>query len=313
MCNSKYVVTIGSANIDIAGYSYHALNYADSNPGKIKFTPGGVGRNIAHNLALLGKNSWLMTAVGDDFWGQSLLEQTCRSGVHTEKCLIVSDENTSTYLSLLDNTGEMLVAINDMGITERISASFLVQHKDFICGADTIIADCNLSEETLAWILNNCSDVPVFIDPVSAWKCIKIRGQLDKIHTLKPNRFEAETLSGITLSGRNDVSKVAAWFHEHGLRRLVLSMGGEGVYYSEIRGVNGWSRPFKTRVINVTGAGDAMMAGLVSCRMDGASFYDSVRFAQGCSSMALTCEYTNNPDLSVANVKSLMENTECLN
>lgn len=62
-----YVVIIGSANIDVAGYSHESLNYADSNPGKIKFTPGGVGRNIAQNLALLGNKAWLLSAVGSDF------------------------------------------------------------------------------------------------------------------------------------------------------------------------------------------------------------------------------------------------------
>ncbi|HDX3117576.1 TPA: pseudouridine kinase [Escherichia coli] len=307
MCDKEYIITIGSANIDIAGYSYASLNYADSNPGKIKFTPGGVGRNIAHNLALLGKNSWLMSAVGDDFYGQSLLAQTTQSGVNVDKCLIVHGENTSSYLSLLDNTGEMLVAINDMTITEHISAEFLLQHIDFIRGAKVIVADCNLSETTLVWLLNNAGDVPVFVDPVSAWKCARIREHLAQIHTLKPNRLEAETLSGISLSGRNDAERVAAWFHTHGLNRLVLSMGGDGVYYSELYGASGWSPPVKTQVVNVTGAGDAMMAGLASCWVDDMSFIDSIRFAQGCSSMALASEYTNNPELSVVNVKSLVE------
>ncbi|WP_248899657.1 PfkB family carbohydrate kinase, partial [Escherichia coli] len=57
MREKDYVVIIGSANIDVAGYSHESLNYADSNPGKIKFTPGGVGRNIAQNLALLGNKA----------------------------------------------------------------------------------------------------------------------------------------------------------------------------------------------------------------------------------------------------------------
>lgn len=56
-----------------------------------------------------------------------------------------------------------------------------------------------------------------------------------------------------------------------------------------------------------------MMAGLASCWVEGMPFIDSIRFAQGCSSMALASEYTNNPELSVANVKTLVENTECLN
>lgn len=155
MREKDYIVIIGSANIDVAGYSHHPLNYADSNPGKIKFTPGGVGRNIAHNLALLGKNAWLLSAVGGDFYGQSLLAQTNQSGVYVDKCLIVPGENTSSYLSLLDNTGEMLVAINDMSISDCISAEFLAQHQEFIRGAKVIVADCNLSEEALVWVLEN--------------------------------------------------------------------------------------------------------------------------------------------------------------
>ncbi|EOX1885676.1 pseudouridine kinase [Escherichia coli] len=297
MREKDYVVIIGSANIDVAGYSHESLNYADSNPGKIKFTPGGVGRNIAQNLALLGNKAWLLSAVGSDFYGQSLLTQTNQSGVYVDKCLIVPGENTSSYLSLLYNTGEMLVAINDMNISNAITAEYLAQHREFIQRAKVIVADCNISEEALAWILDNAANVPVFVDPVSAWKCIKVRDRLNQIHTLKPNRLEAETLSGIALSGRDDVAKVAAWFHQHGLNRLVLSMGGDGVYYSDISGENGWSAPIKTNVIYVTGAGDATMAGLASCWVDGMPFAESVRFAQGCSSMALACEYTNNPEL----------------
>ncbi|BDQ98620.1 pseudouridine kinase [Escherichia coli] len=297
MREKDYVVIIGSANIDVAGYSHESLNYADSNPGKIKFTPGGVGRNIAQNLALLGNKAWLLSAVGSDFYGQSLLTQTNQSGVYVDKCLIVPGENTSSYLSLLDNTGEMLVAINDMNISNAITAEYLAQHREFIQRAKVIVADCNISEEALAWILDNAANVPVFVDPVSAWKCVKVRDRLNQIHTLKPNRLEAETLSGIALSGRDDVAKVAAWFHQHGLNRLVLSMGGDGVYYSDISGENGWSAPIKTNVIYVTGAGDATMAGLASCWVDGMPFAESVRFAQGCSSMALACEYTNNPEL----------------
>lgn len=90
-------------------------------------------------------------------------------------------------------------------------------------------------------------------------------------------------------------------------------MGGDGVYYSDIRGENGWFAPIKTNVINVTGAGDAMMAGLALCWVDGMLFAEFVCFAQGCLLMALFCEYTNNFDLLIANVILLVENAECLN
>lgn len=87
----------------------------------------------------------------------------------------------------------MLVAINDMNISNAITAEYLAQHGEFIQRAKVIVADCNISEEALAWILDNAANVPVFVDPVSAWKCVKVRDRLNQIHTLKPNRLEAET------------------------------------------------------------------------------------------------------------------------
>ncbi len=101
MREKDYVVIIGSANIDVAGYSHESLNYADSNPGKIKFTPGGIGRNIAQNLALLGNKAWLLSAVGSELTGPDPCQtQTNQSGVYVESpdC---AGENTSSYLSLL--------------------------------------------------------------------------------------------------------------------------------------------------------------------------------------------------------------------
>ena len=308
MSDNDYIVIIGSANMDVTGYSNVSLKYSDSNPGKIKYTPGGVGRNIAQNISLLKKPSWLLSVVGDDFHGHSLLMQTAQSGVHVDKCQIIHGEGTSSYLSLLDNTGEMLVAINDMSINEHITPVFLSQHHDFICNSAAIVVDCNISEVALSWLMKNTGLTPIFVDPVSTWKCVKISQHLGRIHTLKPNRIEAETLSGIVLSGTDDVARLADWFHQHGLQRLVLSMGADGVYYSEKDGERGWSAPLKTQVVNVTGAGDAMMAGLVCCWLDGFSFSQTVKFAQGCSSLALSSEFTNNPELSHARVKNLVEN-----
>ena len=134
----------------------------------------------------------------------------------------------------------------------------------------------------------------------------------------RPHRIRQETWTGIDANGHPSESlnhysygAICGWLFG-GVCGIHLA-GGDGVYYSDISGESGWSAPIKTNVINVTGAGDAMMAGLASCWVDGMPFAESVRFAQGCSSMALSCEYTNNPDLSIANVISLVENAECLN
>lgn len=307
MGKENIIVVIGSMNIDIAGYSLASLNYADSNPGKIKFTPGGVGRNIAENIALLGKESVLISAVGMDNHGEYLNAQTEKSGVNIDHIEKFKDLGTSSYISLMDNHGEMLVAINDMNIVDKINPSMLEKKKDVLTSASLIVLDCNLPQKTIDWIMRNYSLTPVFVDPVSAYKCVKIQNHLSRIHTLKPNRIEAETLSGIKIADRSDIYKVADWFHSQGLKRLVISVGADGVFYSEKNSSSGWLTPFKINVVNVTGAGDSMIAGLAACFVDKTPFVDSVLFAQACSSITLTSQETINPDLSVKNVKYLME------
>ncbi|MDO4625711.1 MAG: PfkB family carbohydrate kinase [Pasteurellaceae bacterium] len=301
------VVVIGGTNMDINGYVNAPLIYGDSNLGKIKCTPGGVGRNIAQNVAMLGKETHLISVVGDDLYGKTLLERTAQSGVNVDKCYTLSHKTTSTYLSLLDHQGEMVAAINDMQIIDCFTPDLLAPHLDFIQQADVLILDCNLSEQTLGWIIEHCPDNAIFVDTVSTVKALKIQPWLSQIHTLKPNRIEAETLSGIKIHNNADIERVADWFHQQGIEHIALSLGKEGVFYSEKDGVTGWSTPFNIEVINVTGAGDAMMAGLAVSWLDKRHLPSSIRYAQACSALALSSEFTNNPNLSNDQVLNLME------
>lgn len=167
--------------------------------------------------------------------------------------------------------------------------------------------DCNLTEDALAWLFSHSGNVPIFVDTVSAFKAPKIRHWLSYIHTLKPNRLEAETLSGMAINSPQDAATAAKWFHEQGVQRIALSMGPVGVYYSEIDAENGWSSPLPVNVVSVTGAGDAMMAGLASCWLEDMTFAESIRFAQACSALTLSSEFTNNPNLSNGSVQKLLE------
>ncbi|WP_182419815.1 PfkB family carbohydrate kinase [Bartonella sp. HY038] len=300
-------VIIGSVNIDIAGRSHQPPKPSDSNPGKISYSSGGVGRNIAHNLALLGVDISLISAVGNDVYGDNIVKTTAQIGVDMTRVMRFDGENTSTYLSVLDEHGEMVIAINDMDIVRRIDETMIASHMDAIKAANIVVVDCNLEQTSLDWLLNQ-KDLPtIFVDTVSAHKCTKIQNLLANINTLKPNLLEAQTLSNIAFHQPDDALKIADWFHEQGLQNLVLSAGQLGVFYSEKNGANGWLPIIKTDIVNVTGAGDAMMAGLVACKLQNMPLPKAVHFAQGCASMALMSPFTNNPDLSFKNVLNLLE------
>ena len=96
--DGRFVLVLGGANMDISGSTTQALVLSDSNPGRIRCAPGGVARNVAENLARLGNTTRLLTAVGDDLYGRSLLDTTRHAGVDVCGSWVLAGEATSTYL-----------------------------------------------------------------------------------------------------------------------------------------------------------------------------------------------------------------------
>ncbi|REF27439.1 pseudouridine kinase [Xenorhabdus cabanillasii] len=290
LSNDVYAVTIGATNIDITSYTFAKVVYDDSNPGKIISTPGGVGRNIAQNIAALKNESYLISVVGNDQHGKLLSEQTKLSGVNIKYLHKLDDEKTSICNSFIDENGKCIISVNDMSILDKLTPSLLTQSKKLIQNASVLVLDCNLSQESLEWIFSHANNVPIFVDTVSTFKASNIRHWLSYIHTLKPNRSEAKILSGIEIETLEDAAIAASWFHQQGVQRIILSMDAEGVYYSELDNKAGHSRALMSNVVNTNGAGDAMMAGLAHCWLAGMTLEDSVQFSQQCSAFTLSSE-----------------------
>ncbi|ELI6442400.1 winged helix-turn-helix transcriptional regulator, partial [Aeromonas salmonicida subsp. salmonicida] len=127
-----YAVVIGGANMDICGCSHDNLRIGDSNPGRVRTSAGGVGRNIAENLARLGTDTRLLTAVGNDQYGHHLLEVSQRAGVDVRQVLVLEGQATSCYLSLHDGSGEMSCAVNDMAIIDQLTPARLTPLTGFL-------------------------------------------------------------------------------------------------------------------------------------------------------------------------------------
>ena len=120
-----YAAVVGGVNIDIGGQSFQPLILSDSNPGRVRTSPGGVGRNIAHNLRLLGLPVRLIAAFGEDLYAD-VIRRSCREiGIDTEDAVTVPGEATSTYLYLADHTGEMHLAVSDMEICRFLTPDAL--------------------------------------------------------------------------------------------------------------------------------------------------------------------------------------------
>ena len=306
--SGSYAVVVGGVNVDIGGRSFAPLIAADSNPGTVSLSLGGVGRNIAHNLSLMGAEVQLLTAYGDDLHGQQVASSCAALGIDLSNALKVTGGTTSTYLYLTDEKGEMALAVSDMSICEKITPEYLAENLTLLQNAQVVVADTNIPRESLLWLAENCT-APLFIDPVSTVKAEKIRPILHRIHTLKPNRLEAELLSGVKINCPEDVKTAAQKLMEMGVHRMFISLGGDGVL-AAMDGQLLHLPNIPGNMVNTTGCGDAFMAALVWAYLEGTDLENTARAGLAAGSIAMESEQTINPNMSAEALKERMQIAE---
>lgn len=286
----KRVAVIGGMNMDIGGSAEGMLRLRDSNPGLVTMRPGGVGRNIAHDLRLLGLEVSLVSAVGDDANGRALLQSCEALGLDLSMTLIRPRERSSTYLYVTDDAGDMLLGISDMAITDRITPAALEPLLQRLNGFDAVVLDANLSQAALE-ILAERLTAPLCADPVSVAKAGKLLPVLPRLTAVKPNLLEARCLTG-----EEDPEKAARALLSRGVRRVFLSLGADGILAAE--GERLLRLPCeKTDVVNTNGAGDAAMAALVWAGVQGMDLERSARAALLAGAITAGSPETNSPRL----------------
>jgi len=301
----SYAVVVGGVNVDIGGRSFKALVGEDSNPGEVITSLGGVGRNIAHNMSLMGIDVRLLSAYGDDLNGERVAASCSELGIDLSHALRVPGATTSTYLYITDPEGEMALAVSDMEVCKRITPEYLSANLALLQNAQVVVADANIPEESLKFLAENLF-VPLFVDTVSTAKAEKVRSILPKIHTLKPNRIEAELLSGVKIETEADAEKAAAVLLEKGVRRVFISMGAKGVFAATAK-EKIWHGIIPGRMVNTTGCGDSFMGALVWAYLEGMNLKDTAAAGLAAGSITMESDETINPLMSAELLKKRMK------
>ncbi|MFZ5966043.1 MAG: PfkB family carbohydrate kinase [Bacillota bacterium] len=302
----EYIAVVGGANMDIQGFTKASLIPKDSNPGKVKLSLGGVGRNIAENLTKLGIDAKLITALGDDLYGEKILEESRMSGIDMDHCIQFKGTSTSTYLSILNDTGDMEVAVSDMDIFDKLSFDLIRDKLHVVQNAKAIVLDTNLPEEILTYLVQHVKEKKLFLDPVSTTKAKRVKNIIGSFHTIKPNRLEAEILSDMKITNASDLNKAAAFFLSQGVEKVFISLGKEGIFYADAAH-SGCLPEIPIKVVNATGAGDAFMAGLIFGDFNQYNIKEQAQFAMAAAVMALSHENTINPMLSLENIENVIK------
>lgn len=289
--NKKHAVVIGGVNMDICGSPKSELLMRDSNPGSVTVKPGGVGRNIAHDLCLMGMEVSLVAPIGGDIFGSAILESCKALGMDMSMAIMQPEMRSSTYLYINDADGDMFIAINEMDIMKCVTPECIEPLMERINSADAVVIDANLPPETVVYIAEHCT-APLYADAVSAPKAARLIPALGKLAALKPNALEAKALTGL-----DDPMEAAEALLRAGVKRVFVSMGGEGMTACEgevrleVPGV-------PAKVVSTTGAGDSVAAAIVYGGTHGYSLEATARLAVKAGAVTVASAETNAPGLA---------------
>ena len=290
------ISVIGGSNVDLSATLSDAFIAADSNPGHIEVGYGGVARNIAHNLVLLGAKAQLLTIFGGDLFGGLLHDYCKQQNIDIHLSEKISPLRSGIYLCINNHGGEMIAAVADTEAIRSITPEWLAKRSGELNTSDYVVADTNITEDAIRWLMENVT-APLFIDGVSSTKAFRVINALTKaklpyLHTLKLNLKEA-----LAITQAQTYAEAAQALLDKGAAHVYITLGAEGVYCRNA--AEEWLYPaLPGEIVNTTGAGDAFLAGVVYAYAKGLDFPQTAQYGLMAARAALMSPKAVNPDIA---------------
>ena len=296
------VLVIGGSGIDLVGRLRGKLLQGTSNPANIRISHGGVARNVAENLARLGHPVTLITAVGDDSAGSQLVHQAMEAGIDVSCILRTPDHPTGTYIAVLDPQSELLFALDDINATSALTSDYMNNLSNTFQQASMVFIDANLPRDTLRTIfsLARKAGLPVCADPTSTSLAERLKPYLPRLTLIAPNSAEASILCDlpVTDSSRQQALDAAKCLVSKGVQIALVTLAEFGVVYATSE-TSGYIPAVRTRVVDPTGAVDALTATVIFAMLNNIPLDDAVRLGVTAASLTLRHRGTVIQDLSL--------------
>lgn len=264
------VAVFGGSNIDHIAKSNKRLNRHDSNIGKISSSFGGVGFNIASNLSYLGEKVIFFSALGNDKYGEDISQELSNNEIE-----VISPSSklpTAQYLAIHDENGTMDVAICDASINSVMTIDFVEEHIEKLKEVEYVLIETNLEEKFIVDLVDTLKDKKIVVEGVSLAKVVKLKKVLDKVYLFKSNMKEA-----MEITSKNNEEDAIQNLIDLGVKNFVISNGKEDVIVYSSSKLTRIKATSLDNIVNETGAGDALISGIMSSLNRGKSLVDSVK------------------------------------
>ncbi len=299
---AKHVLVIGATLLDTKGKPVAGLAPGTSNPSEIRSMRGGTARNVAENLARLGAEVVLISAVGDDPTGRQLLIQTAESGVTLDYVEMVPDQATGSYIALLEADGLLSVALDDVRVMETITPDYLNRNRALFRDAAMIMFDGSLTVAAMRTVVRLAREYGVFLcaDPSSARLAYKLRPFLADIDLVVPNQVEEAELCEMDFAGYDPTAGLimARRLLGSGVGTVVVTLSDFGLDYATADEM-GYIPPSHSKFVDSTGTGDAVTAAVMFGLLNDLPIVEAIRLGAAAAAITLQTNETVVPDLSL--------------
>lgn len=303
------IICIGGANLDRKFHVKGKVQLGTSNPASSSFSVGGVGRNIAENLGRLNHQVTLLTTAGKDADWQ-VIQEASEPFMNLRYVEQLADASTGSYTAIMDEQGELALAVANMEVYDLLLPSLLKKHEAMLMNAGCFIMDLNCPKETVAYIqqVAIARDIPFVIVPVSSPKMNRLPDTLQGVTWFICNTDEAETIVGHKIENAAHYEKALQQLLTIGAEHVIITAGSKGVYAaSTTTKPSHFAAKAIEKIEDVTGAGDAFVSAVIHSWLTGQSFETCIDAGLTNAKNTLASPYTVRPELSVDLLNNEME------
>ena len=281
------IVVIGSCNTDMVVKAGRLPVPGDTVlGGTFYMNPGGKGANQAIAAARLGAEVTLISKIGYDLFGLQALEIYRSEKINTE--FIFTDQKSPSGVALIsvDSYGENSIIVPP-GASRSLSTEDIDKAKSKLEEADIILMQLEVPIETVEYAATIAKSYgkKVILNPAPA--SVLSNSFLSCVHTILPNRIEAEMLSGINVIDDESAWRAAKAIGEKGIENVVITLGKDGAYVKEKEEYT--MIPAKeVETIDTTGAGDVFCGAFSVYLSENHTLTESVEFANAAAALAVT-------------------------
>lgn len=295
------VVVLGGACVDVIARSTAPPVARTSNPGRTVLGHGGVGRNVAEDLARLGTPTALVACVGRDAFGDAVVAATAAAGVDVSG-VVRTDLPTGTWTAVLDDTGELVVSVADMDAVEALGGEDVRRAERLVAGAGLVVVDGNLPAATVsaAAHLAAAHGTAVVLEPVSVPKAARVAPVLReglRWLAVTPHRDELAALTDLPTTTDDELAAAVDALHARGVEQVWVRDGARGSLLS-VNGARTHLDAVPGRVADVTGAGDAALAAYCHALLGGRDPVAAAAFGHAAAALTIEVAGSVRQDLS---------------